>query len=44
MKLDKIDLRYSFICQYTSTRRQQRNLFYFRVKLTLVTITLTTKR
>jgi len=36
--------RYSFICQGTSTRRQQRDLFGLRIKLPLVTINLTTQR
>jgi len=32
-RIFKIGLRYSFICQGTSTRRQRRDLFGFRVKL-----------
>jgi len=39
-----IRYRYSFICQSTSTRRQQSDLFDLRVKLPSVTTTLTTQR
>jgi len=40
----KKGLEYSFICQGTSTRWQQRDLFGLRVKLPPVTISLTTQR
>jgi len=43
IRLFKIGLRYSFNCQGTSTRRQQRDLFGFRVKLPLVTTSLITQ-
>jgi len=33
----KIGLRYSFICQGTSTKRQRRDLFGCEMKLSLVT-------
>jgi len=36
--------RYSFICQGTSTRKQQRNLFGLRVKLPPIITRLTTQR
>jgi len=36
--------KYSFICQGTSTRRQRSDLFGLRVKLPLVTTSLTTQR
>jgi len=36
--------KYSFICQGTSIRRQRRDLFGLRVKLPLVTTSLTTQR
>jgi len=36
--------RYSFICQGTSTRRQRSDLCGLRVKLPLVTTSLTTQR
>jgi len=38
-----IKFRYSFICQGTSTRRQRRELFGLRVKLSRVTTSLTTQ-
>jgi len=31
-------IRFSFICQRTSTRRQRRDLFSLRVKVSLVTL------
>jgi len=45
MELDycKIGLRYSFICQGTSTRRQQNDLFGCGMKLSLVTISPSTQ-
>jgi len=42
--LYRFSYRYSFICQGTSTRRQRRDLFGFRVKLPVVTTSLTTQR
>jgi len=36
--------KYSFICQGISTRRQRSDLFGLRVKLPLVTTSLTTQR
>jgi len=36
--------KYSFICQGTSTRREQSDFFCLRVKLPLVTTSLTTQR
>jgi len=44
IRIFKIGLRYSFICQGNSTRRQRRDLFGFRVKLPPVTSSLTTHR
>jgi len=45
MELDycKIGLRYSFICQGTSTRRQRRDLFGCGLKLSPVTTCLSTQ-
>jgi len=40
--LDLDRFRYSFICQGTLTRRQQRNIFGLRIKLPPVTTSLTT--
>jgi len=43
IRIFKISLRYSFICQGNSIRRQRRDLFGFRVKLPPVTTSLTTQ-
>jgi len=44
IRIFKIGLRYSFICQGKSTRRHRRDLFGFRVKLPPVTTSLFTHR
>jgi len=42
--MSKWFFRYSFICQFTSTRRQRSDLFGLRVKLPPLTTSLNTQR